>query len=164
MADGADITVDVSDLLAGLRDYDKQANLVEKRVLRKHSLDVEREAKALSPISFPKGGRLMRSGHAEKPKEDGNGWFARVGFNTPYAAKVHELMWPAISISFGRSGGGTAGMMPGKTTRERPATRFGEAGGKYLERPLLGLARELPKTLAKRLKRMKAKRRRMARR
>jgi hypothetical protein len=43
-------------------------------------------------------------------------------------------------------------MKPGPTTKDKPSTRFGEAGGKYLERPLLGKARDYTKNIAKEIK------------
>ncbi len=71
---------------------------------------------------------------------------APIGFNASYASKVHETMTPAI---------GTPQMKPGKTTRARPPTRFGPAGGKYLERPLLGSRKRYTKHIADKVKAVK---------
>jgi hypothetical protein len=46
-------------------------------------------------------------------------------------------------------------MRPGETTRAKPPTRFGPAGGKYLERPLLGSRKRYTKHIAKKVKAVK---------
>ena len=67
-----------------------------------------------------------------------------MGFNVPYAAEVHETMAPAAG----------AKRQPGFDTRNKPATRFGPAGGKYLERPLMGMMTEYTKRLVAAVKRV----------
>jgi hypothetical protein len=44
-------------------------------------------------------------------------------------------------------------MRQGPTTREKPPTEFGEAGGLYLQRPLLGKMKRYTQAIADRVKR-----------
>ena len=132
-----------------------------------NSLHLEGEAKNLAPIkegtlSGAGAGRITGMGPRKtKTKFKAGMYEATVGFNAPYAAVVHETMWPAVSVSLGRSGAQTAGMMPGDLTSAKPPTKFGPAGGKYLERPLFGMAHEYTKRIGKSLRKLRNKRRGM---
>jgi hypothetical protein len=101
-------------------------------------LDLEKEAKRLAPKDE---GTLEGSGVSASPrwKVGRNEIESQVGFNESYAGKVHETMKPAI---------GDPQMEPGETTRAKPPTEFGPAGGKYLERPLVGKAKIYTKHIA----------------
>jgi hypothetical protein len=146
------ISIDASEFLRGLDMANTVVREAAYKAMWENQLDLEKEAKNLAPVS-PKGGTLMRSGNSRRPKWSGfNTLTGEVGFNTPYAAKVHETMWPAVGVSLGRSGAMGVGMMPGPTTRKKPPTAFGEAGGKYLERPLLGKAKIYTERIAKKIK------------
>lgn len=120
------------------------------KAMIENQLDLEKEAKALAPVDE---GTLMRSGSGRsRPRWYVNTLRGEVGFNAPYAAKVHETMWPAATVSLGRSGAMGSAMGPGATTRKKPPTAFGPAGGKYLERPLLGKAKIYTANIALRIK------------
>ena len=122
-----------------LTEYERKMRDAQFGAMNDNRLDLENWAKALVPISFPKGGHLLRSGKSDKPIWRRDILEATIGFNAPYASKVHETMEPAIALKQ---------MKPGITTRGRPPTKFGKAGGKYLERPLLGSIKRYTKHLA----------------
>jgi len=86
--------------------------------------DLLKEAGKLAPKDT---GRLIRSGRS-KVKREKEYIEAEVGFNKAYATRVHYEMTPAPG----------AVMKPGERTAKKPSTEFGEAGGLYLQRPLLG--------------------------
>ena len=144
--DGASITIDSSEFIRRMDLADARVRMGSWDAMNENRLDLENEAKNLCPVS-PNGGTLLRSGNSNQPTWKGNELSASVGFNTEYAALVHETVAPAIA---------TPQKRPGPTTQNKPATRFGEAGGKYLERPLLGKARDytahIAKTVKKRLR------------
>jgi len=139
--DGASITVDPSEFIAGLNMADDRVRQGAYDGMNTNRLDLEKEAKRLVPIDI---GTLQNSGVSNAPKWRGNEISAEIGFNTFYATEVHETMAPAIT---------TKPKQPGPTTRARPTTQFGEAGGKYLERPMHGKARSYTKVIADRIKR-----------
>ena len=131
--------LDDKKFLKRLTEYERKMRDAEFEGMDDNRLDLEMWAKALAPISFPKGGRLLGSGFSNKPRWRRNILEAQIGFNVEYASKVHETMEPAIALKQ---------MKPGITTRGRPTTKFGKAGGKYLERPLLGSRNRYMKHLA----------------
>jgi len=60
--------------------------------------------------------------------------------------RLHEEMEPAAVVK---------PMKPGPGTISKPPTRFGKAGGKYLQRPLIGKAKEYSKAIGKAIARVK---------
>jgi hypothetical protein len=125
------------------REFLRRLDLADDRVvgavtkqMRDNALHLEGEAKKLVPVDK---GPLLRSGRAGKPKWSGHEVSAEVGFNMSYAAEVHETMSPAID----------AKKRPGLTTQKKPPTKWGEAGGLYLLRPLRGMMDEYTKRIAK---------------
>jgi hypothetical protein len=138
----AEIDLDPSGFLKGI-------NLAERTVLEAavHRLwlngkNLEGHAKNLAPKDK---GELTDSIVSQKPKLEGSAWVVAVGANKPYAAKMHELLEPAIGAIYQRGPGTRA-----KSTAT--ASRFGVAGGKYLERPLIGMKRTYTKRIADAIK------------
>jgi len=124
--------------------YEERTHNAITRAMRRNANDLWKEAGNLCPVS-KNGGRLLRSINASRVKwADPTTVEVNVGANTEYAAVVHETMEPAIAVRT---------MHPGETTRAKPPTRFGNAGGKYLERPLIGKAKEYTEYIAKIVKR-----------
>ena len=116
--------------------YERKMRDAEFEGMNDNRLDLEKWATLLAPIDK---GTLQRSKVSTKPRWRRDMLEASIGFNVSYASKVHETMLPAI---------GTPQMRPGETTKAKPPTRFGPAGGKYLERPLLGSIKRYTKHLA----------------
>ena len=139
--DGASIAVDASEFIARLNLADGRVRMGVWDGMNDNRLDLEKEAKRLAPVCE---GTLLRSGSSNQPTWRGMELSAEIGFNEFYAAEVHETMEPAITAK---------PKQRGPTTRNKPATMFGEAGGKYLERPLLGKARTYTKHTADEIKR-----------
>ena len=110
------------------------------RQLHLNGLDLEKESMLLCPIH--KRG-LIGTAVTRPPKYTSMGAEVIVGYNMPYAAIVHETMEPATAVKQ---------MKPGPITRAKPPTKFGKAGGKYLERPLVGKAKVYTKHIAKAMK------------
>jgi hypothetical protein len=135
----ADATFDTREFDMRMNLYDKKQREAGGSALYLAGLDLEKEAKLLVAV---KEGTLTGSGVTERPRTVGNALEVRVGFNAPYASKVHETMSPAPG----------AIMQPGPLTRAKPPTRFGPAGGKYLSRPLLGKMKEYAAQIAKAIK------------
>ena len=135
----ANLTVDPSDFFNKMDKAGGVVGGVVVNTLRTNGLDLERHAKQLAPLDE---GTLTASGHTSRAKRIAGGHEVVVSFNTSYAEEVHETMEPAAG-----------GRKPGLGTRAKPLTRFGPAGGKYLERPLLGMRKEYSKRIANALKR-----------
>ncbi len=135
--------VDNKQFLKRLTEYERKTRDAQFEGMNDNRLDLEKHAKMLAP---KREGTLESSGVSTKPKWRGDVLEAAVGFNAPYAGKVHETMEPAIA---------TPQMRPGPTTKAKPPTRFGPAGGKYLERPLLGSRKRYTKHIADKVKAVK---------
>jgi len=110
-----------------LKLYPKEAEASNRHKMQENGLDFEKEAKNLAPVD--KGDLTGSISNKQKIA----GFFRdrieqHVGANEPYAAKVHETMAPAPDPI----------MRQGPLTLAKPPTEFGEAGGKYLSRPLEG--------------------------
>ena len=135
---GADL--DTRQFLQRLDLADDRVRDAALKQLRQNGLHLEGEAKQLAPL---KEGTLSGSGITTRARWKGNTAETTVGFNAPYAAEVHETMVPAVD----------AKKQPGPDTRNKPPTRFGPAGGKYLERPMRGMMTEYTKRLAVAIKR-----------
>ena len=116
--------------------YERKMRDAQWRAMDDNGLDLKNHAMLLAPIDK---GTLQGSAVPGKPRWRRDILEVSVGFNISYASKVHETMLPAI---------GTPQMRPGETTKAKPPTRFGPAGGKYLERPLLGSIKRYTKHLA----------------
>jgi hypothetical protein len=129
--------------LKRLTEYERRARDALYDAMNDNRLDLEKHATLLAPIDK---GTLQRSKVTDKPKWRGDILEAGAGFSTPYASKVHETMKPAIA---------SPQMYPGPTTKAKPPTRFGPAGGKYLERPLLGSMKRYTKHIADKVKAVK---------
>ena len=162
------MTIDTRDFFRGLDEYDEEVQRRVKKQMNLNALRLEQLAKDLAPLaegtlSGAGAGRTKGMGPRKtKTKFKAGMYEATVGFNAPYAAIVHETMWPAVSVSLGRSGAQTAGMMPGEKTQNKTGEgiiRFGPAGGKYLERPLLGMAKEFTERIGDSLRKLRGKRR-----
>lgn len=143
----------MSDFDVMTREFEKRLDLYDDRVvaattkaLDQNGQDLWKESANLVPKDE---GTLEGSGYANPPKKRGGTIEVTVGYNTPYAAKVHETMLPAVPV------GGEKQMHPGPTTESKPPTEFGEAGGKYLERPLFGKATRYAKRIAEAAKGVK---------
>ena len=140
--------LDARRFLQGLDLADDRTKAAALHQLRLNALHLEGEAKKLAPLaegtlSGSGGGKVSWYPRTTHPRWKGERAEAAVGFNAPYAAEVHETMLPAIG----------AKRRPGFDTRNKPPTKFGEAGGKYLERPLRGMMREYTKRIADAVKR-----------
>lgn len=153
MADkGASISIDATSFLKGLKLADVRVRNSAQFAMNDNRLDLEKDSKQLVPKDE---GTLESSGTSNQPKWKlaRNQLEAEVGFNTDYAVAVHELMFPAIAVISSRSGGGVSALSPGPTTQAKPGNIHGPAGGKYLERPLIGNARKYSKHMADQIKR-----------
>jgi hypothetical protein len=156
--------IDTSQFFRGLNQYSEEVQKTVKTQMDKNLLRLEQLSKDLAPLDE---GTLSGSGAGKtagmgprktRTKFKAGMYEATMGFNAPYAAIVHETMWPAVGVSLGRSGAMGVGMMPGELTAAKTGegvTRFGPAGGKYLERPLLGMAPEFTKRIGKKLRRLR---------
>lgn len=113
-----------------------------RKQLHLNGLNLEMHAKNLTALDE---GTLTSSGSTTRPELKRGAWEVAVGFNASYAAEVHETMEPAIGATK-RRGEGT------KAKATATSSRFGVAGGKYLERPLLGMRRAYTKAIAKAVK------------
>ncbi|MCP4898890.1 MAG: hypothetical protein GY906_18110 [bacterium] len=140
----AEIELDTTRFIKRLDLADSRVREAVWEAMNDNRLDLEKQAKKLVA---KKEGHLEDSSVSTLPqwRAGRNEIESRVGFNESYAAKVHETMKPAIA---------TPQMEPGETTRARPPTEFGNAGGKYLERPLFGKAKKYTKHIAHRVRRM----------
>lgn len=139
----AEVDIDVTQFMKRLDMADGHTREAVWEAMNDNRLDLEKEAKNLAPKDE---GTLESSGVSTAPKWK---WASetietQVGFSTPYASKVHETMKPAISAEYQ--------MEPGETTQDKPSTDYGEAGGKYLERPLIGKAKRYTKHIAAKVK------------
>jgi hypothetical protein len=131
------------------REFKKRMDLAKRTVLVAareqlwhNGLNLEGHAKNLAPLDE---GTLTSSGVTTRPEWRSNAWEVRVGFNESYAAKTHELMEPAMGAIMRRGPGTRA-----KSTAT--SSRFGVAGGKYIERPLMGMRRTYTKRIAEAVK------------
>lgn len=137
MADDTGITINAEEFLRKLDLYNDLTRRAIYGAMKDNAFDLWKEAGKLAPVHK---GRLIDSISATRPQWTGRTTIeARVGANVEYAATVHETMEPAIAVRT---------MRPGETTRAKPPTRFGKAGGKYLERPLIGKAKEYTEHIA----------------
>lgn len=141
--------VDDTDFLKGMKRLDAHAKRWVVEAMNDNRLDLEKQAVLLAPLDE---GTLSRSRTSTQPKWRGHMLESRVGFNVEYATEVHETMYPAMGVSMGRSGAMVSGRQPGPLTRAKPPTRFGPAGGKYLERPLIGNRKKYTNHIAKHLR------------
>ncbi len=89
------------------------------RAMEKAGLEYEAEAVKLAPHDTG----FLENSSTTKTRKSHGGIRTVIRFGANYAADVHELP-PARR---------------GKKTREKPATKFGTAGRKYLERVLRGM-------------------------
>ena len=154
------VEFDTSGFLSKMKLANKKVREGARKQMNRNALNLRKEAVMLAPLDegtlSGSGSDVVKSHGPRKTSAKWKGYAleASVGFNAPYAAEVHETMWPAAGVSLGRSGGSTSSRMPGKGTSGKPDTKFGPAGGKYLERPLLGMAKEYSKRLAAAIKKV----------
>ena len=133
--------VDVSSFLKRVNLYDGKTMIAARKGMVDNTLDLEKLAKQLAPLDR---GDLTRSGVSGVVDTRG-GIDGLVGFNEPYAVSVHEDMEPAPGATQRR----------GPLTLAKPGNEFGEAGGKYLQRPLRGKSRVYMRHLADVIKKVK---------
>lgn len=132
--------IDAKDFLKGLNLYDDRTFTAARRQMNANGEDLQRKAQELAPIDK---GTLLGSAVTQTRTRSGQREIETlVGFTTPYAAKVHETMTPAPGAT----------MRQGETTRNKPGNEFGEAGGHYLIRPLLGRMKIYTEALARRIR------------
>ena len=125
------------------RRFRKRMALYNRRVfgsvskaMRENGDDLLRKSIELAPVDE---GTLIRSGSRELRGKDLGSIEVLVGFNTPYAANLHETMIPAP--------GGTK--RPGPRTSQKLGNEFGRAGGWYLRRPLVGRVERYARRVAR---------------
>jgi hypothetical protein len=92
------------------------------------------EAKAVELAPVDKG--TLEGSTTVRIYHEGKRLVGLLLFNTPYASKVHEL--PEESR--------------GERTRAKPGNEYGQAGPKYLERPLRGFTKVLGQDIGKALR------------
>ena len=132
--------VDPKQFLARIGEYQRRQFAAKLRAMNDNANDLWKESFKLAPVD--EGtliGSVAMSRHAD---QDADLIEFTVGYNTRYAAEVHNDLKPAPG----------AKKSQGPTTRNRPPTEFGEAGGLYLQRPLLGKATRWTAHIAKKLK------------
>lgn len=81
----------INDFLAGLKRIDADVRLRAERSLNAAGEHVLGKAKEKTPYDL---GNLQKSATAEPAKWSGNVLTKRIGFNTEYAAVVHEIWRP----------------------------------------------------------------------
>lgn len=128
------------------REFEARLNLLDPLVVKEarnimatNGEDLLRESSNLAAVDE---GTMIGSG-SRNTTVRGQMIETTVGFNTPYATRVHYEMVPAPG----------AKMQPGPKTRAKPGTEFGAAGGLYLQRPLLGKMRRYSERIAEYIKR-----------
>jgi len=120
-----DFKLDFSDFeKRAMKLYPREADASNRRRMQENGKDFEKEAKNLAPVD--KGWLTDQISNKQKIRH--KRIEQHVTANAPYAAKVHETMAPAPDPL----------MRQGEKTQAKPPTEFGEAGGKYLSRPLEG--------------------------
>lgn len=120
MADGADLSFPWKQFETMLKEIGGEATTRQLvRSMKKAGDAYEAEMVALAPH---KHGYLENSSTV-RTQRSGNSIRTEIAFGTNYAAQVHEL--PADRR--------------GPQTRRKPATKFGEAGPKFVERVLRGM-------------------------
>ena len=133
--------VDVQNFLRRLDLYDDKTLDAAGRGMNDNVLDLQKLAMQLVPVH--KRGLIGTAySRVTFPSGEVEG---QVGFNKPYAVKVHEDMEPAPGATQRR----------GPLTRAKPGNEFGEAGGKYLQRPLRGKSKVYMRHLADKIKKVK---------
>ena len=135
--------LDIKRFFKRLTEYERKVRDAQFEGMNDNRLDLEKWATLLAPIDK---GTLQRSKVSTKPRWRRGMLEASIGFNVSYASKVHETMLPAI---------GMPQMRPGPTTKDKPVTPYGKAGGKYLERPLLQSKIRYTKHIADKVKAVK---------
>lgn len=135
--------LDDKKFLKRLTEYERKTRDAQFEGMNDNRLDLEMHATELAPIDK---GWLKDHITSDKPKWRRDILEATIGANTSYATKVHERMAPAL---------GTPLIRRGEQTIERPGTKYGKAGGKYLQRPLIFGARGYTKHIADRVKAVK---------
>lgn len=141
---------DSRDFLKRLNLYDKKQNAAARKALLENSLDLEKNAMATSPKEL---GDLEGDIKASKKIKDMGGSMetevaAGKGLSRNYAVRMHESLLPAIPT-------GDRQFRPGEITTSKPSNPWGEAGGKYLTRPLMFKMTEYTKNIAKKIKAVK---------
>ncbi|HVS73115.1 MAG TPA: HK97 gp10 family phage protein [Phycisphaerae bacterium] len=86
MADGLDISKFISSLE---KEYQPRAQAAAESAVERFALYVVGEAARLCPV---KTGALKASWVVEQPESDGDDIEVTMGFNTSYAAAVHEIL------------------------------------------------------------------------
>lgn len=132
------VVVDTTEFVARMKLYTKLEEAAELKAMTQIGEDLLKEAGNLSPVDE---GTLIGSGSADT-KRDAQSVVTTVGYNTPYATRVHYEMVPAPH----------AKMQPGPRTSAKPGTEFGPAGGLYLTRPLIGKRARYAKHVAANVK------------
>ncbi len=146
MAKNKGITIDPRHFFKGLDLYDKKQLETALRAMTQNGLDLRKEAALLAPKDEGTlEGNINDRTKVTKGKAEIE---TTVGSGESYAALVHETMEPAPD----------AIMKQGPVTRKKPSTEFGEAGGKFLSRPLFGKQKRYMQHVAKMLRGMKGKR------
>lgn len=82
-------SADVGKLLAGLKDYEQRVRDAALKGVDVFGLHVLGDAQQLCPVDT---GALVASATEEPARLDGNEVTKRIGFNTDYAAAVHERL------------------------------------------------------------------------
>lgn len=132
-------------MVVDTHEFEQRIRLLDPLVMKeahaqmvRNTEDLLREAGALTPVDE---GTLLASG-TTRTSVRGHVVEGEVGFNTPYATRVHYEMSPAPESK----------MKPGPITRSKPGTEFGQAGGLYLQRPLFGKMMRYTRAFAERFK------------
>lgn len=122
--------VNVAGLVAILDDFGQEAlDTVEKQGIQRLMLALEARAVELTPTLTGN----LEGGTSVRVEQSGDRIKGTLRFGAPYASVVHEL--PPDSR--------------GPFTRSKPGNEFGQAGPKYLERPLRGFQRLMADDLGK---------------
>lgn len=142
-----DFTLNTKEFKARMNIYDKRSHAAAVKGMDQNTKDLEKLAKQLAPKAEGtlEGDILARRVTTRVGKDIVGETHAGTGQSRAYALKVHEGMAPAIAAQFG----------PGPTTRSKPGNEFGEAGGKFLTRPLLGKSEKYMKHIADKIKAVK---------
>ncbi len=120
--------VDVAGLVRILDDFGQEAlDTVEEQGMQRLMVTLEAKAVELTPTLT---GNLEGS-TSVRVEQSGNSIKGTLRFGAPYASVVHEL--PPENR--------------GPFTRNKPGNEFGQAGPKYLERPLRGFQRLMSEDL-----------------
>lgn len=118
------VVIDTTEFVQRMALYVQLEEPASVKAMRQNGEDLLKESGNLAPVDE---GTLIGSGSAETVKSKAE-IVTTVGYNTPYATRVHYEMAPAPG----------AKMQPGPRTSLKPGTEFGQAGGLYLQRPLIG--------------------------